>query len=395
MLEQIPPPDYYPTGWEFLILLIDVVLLIAVGHAFKKSWLRSNDSLPVWAAVLLWLGMFVLYLLLAATFYNATADPIHRVTILAWCFVFWIIPVAYYTHMLVNALAVRSVDRVGPFSARIEDPSEFAAARKLALRGDIDGAVSMYRTYSDNQANALFEAARLLKSEDRFLEAALLFEEIADRFDGINRIWAEATYQLAKLKEVNLREPRSAMGLYRSIMERAPETRFYQLAGNDLSRLRVVEGGAGEEQTGAESLPPDPFYRQKEQAGPAGTPAPAETPAPEESPEEVYPVPPEDPFFGSVPKEQAAAKGAQAAAESAAAKKSAPKKRTAKKKPAAKKKAGAKKKSGARKTSPAKKKPAAKKKRTAKKKPAAKKKAAPKKKSSASKKSASRKKKST
>jgi tetratricopeptide (TPR) repeat protein len=242
---------------------------------------------PLPLALLMWLGAFGIYFAMAAMFYE-TSPPAHKMTILCWCLLFWIPPVFYYSWIVVDSLGTRSVDRIGPFSAHIEDPSEFAAARKLALRGDIDGAVAMYRQYKDNQANALFEAARLLKAEERLGEAAAMYEEIAARFKDHDRIWAEANYFLAKLKEINLRDPKAAMILLRKIAKRVPEGRFGQLASSDWARLQVMHEDFLDEISSAEAqdAPPskhvpkppldavvperDPFFRPRDAEEPAG-----------------------------------------------------------------------------------------------------------------------------
>jgi hypothetical protein len=150
--------------------------------------------------------------------------------------------VAYYTVIMVNAISHRFVERIDPFSARIEDPSEFSEARKLALRGDIDGAVRVYRSYPEKAAEAHFEAARLLKSHDRFAEAAQLLEEVVSRFYGSRVIWADASYQLAKIYDNHLDRPGDGADLLRQILARAPETRFGQLANNEMARLRALDG---------------------------------------------------------------------------------------------------------------------------------------------------------
>jgi len=315
-----------PSLWEIVVLVFLVSVLLYGGVWAKRRWTRENDSVPFPVALILWIVMVTIYLSVAASFY-IYAPPEQKATILAWFFVFWILPAAYYGYTVVNSLAMRTVDHIGPFSSRIDDPSEFAAARKLALRGEIDAAVAAYRGYTDNQAAALFEAARLLKSEDRFLEAARLLEEIAERFQGKRRIWAEATYQLAKLREVNMGELKAAMALLRNVMQRASETRFGQLAANDLARLQVLDASFLDELAGEEDVAPvDPFFGK----GKARFVVSPEDELPSSTPDEnEAPVPEQDPFY--VRREQEA-KAAEAAAEGLDAEPPAMKKSGSKKK---------------------------------------------------------------
>jgi len=352
---------YYPTGWEFFVLLLFVIELIAAGSVLKRKWTGKNEAVPIPVAVLLWFAMFTAYLIVAGVFYKTT-DDVRKMTILLWSLLFWIFPLAYYTATVITSLAVRTVDRIGPFSASIEDPSEFAAARKLALRGDIDGAVSMYRSYTENRAAALFEAARLLKAEDRFAEAALMFEEIAGRFQEDTRGWAEAVYQLAKLQEVNLNDTKTAQEHLRAILRRAPETRFGQLASADLARLQILDENFLDELTGPPApAQQDPFYDTEDVRV-----SPEESGDGEKSGDWEPAVVP-DPFFAPKPTQVRSPKKAVAKKKPTAKKKSAAKKSAAKK-PATKKKSAAKKSAA--------KKPAAKKKSIAKKSAAKKKSAA-------------------
>lgn len=386
-LEQIPKREVWTTNLpslprldHFLLILLAVAVVLTVGNFLRRHWSKNNDSVPFPFALMLWLGMFAVYGTVAATLCTR-AEPAYRTTIALWCLLGWIPVMAYSSYVVLTSMAMRTLDHIGPFSARIDDPSEFAGARKLAIRGDIDGAISMYRNYPDNQVNALFEAARLLKSEDRYLEAALMFEEIAQRFDNQTRVWADAMYQLAKIKESHLDGRQHAIAIFRQIMNRVPESRFSQLSASELARLNLVDRGYLEELTQGDDLhgaPQDPFYdthdvRVSVKTSKDGTPA---------APKEAGEVPP-DPFFSrtialaaatenvATPKavRKPAARKAPAAAEEPAAKKTVAKKAAAKK-PVAKKPVAKK---------PAAKKPVAKKpvaKKAAAKKPVAKKKPA-------------------
>ena len=230
-----------PSFLEFLTLLISVAVIIGGGYLIKRHWVGRNDSVPIPAAIALWLGAFVAYMAIVGMFYfNST--PAHRITILLWCLVAWVPMAFYYTWTFATSLALRTVERIDPFSAKIEDPSKFSQARKLAIMGDIAGAVNLYRGYTDNQAQALFEAARLLKAESLHLDAALMFEEIAEHFEKNMDLWAEAMYQLAKLQELNLGEPEAAMENLTNVLRHAPTTRFGQLAGAELARLKIMDG---------------------------------------------------------------------------------------------------------------------------------------------------------
>jgi len=311
-----PAPEYYPKLWELLILLLAALQLVAAGEIIKRWWSTRNEPLPIPVAVTMWVGMAVLYFLLAATFYQHTVPDPRKFTVLFYTVLFWLIPLFYFTNTLREATAVRVIDRIGPFSTKIEDPSEFAAARKLALRGDVDGAVARYRAYTDNHGAALFEAARLLKSEDRYLEAAEVFAEAAEHYYGRKRLWAEAQYLRAKIYEVALNDPETAKELFRQTLNRAGETRFGQAAGADLARLQTLDAEFVKDPAPDAGVQ-DPFYRkrgQQEEAEPgvavheaepavpsasASAPVPTQdaTGAPEVDAQTEQVVPQQDPFF--------------------------------------------------------------------------------------------------
>ena len=232
---------YYPKLLEFANLVAIAATLCLLNYFIREQWTRRQNAVPFLVAVLLWVGACAVCLFVATAYYHAVHD-VRKLPVLMWCLLFLMVPVFYYSYSVIDSLAVRSIDRIGPFSAKIEDPSEFSQARRMALRGDIDGAVQRYRKYQDNQAPALFEAARLLKSADRFVEAGLLLEEVAERFRDDLSVWSEAMYQLAKLHEVNLGDRPAALSLLNTLINRAPMARFGQLAASDIARLSSLDG---------------------------------------------------------------------------------------------------------------------------------------------------------
>ncbi|MFP4502806.1 MAG: tetratricopeptide repeat protein [Candidatus Hydrogenedentota bacterium] len=280
---------YYPRFWEFVDLVAVAATLCLVNYLIRERWKRRQNAVPTLFAAGLWLFACAVCLSTALAFYDTTPDA-RKFPILMWSLLILAVPVAYYGYGVVDSFAVRSIDKISPFNARIEEPSEFAAARRMALRGDINGAVARYRQYHDNQAIALFEAARLLKSVDRYAEAVVLLEEAKQRFSHDHDVWAEATYQLAKIHESNLHERDAAADLLREVATHAADTRYGQLAAADIARLSALEGSAPvPASNGGQPLPPDPFFvredartrfdrEQKRAARKADQPVPASDP---------------------------------------------------------------------------------------------------------------------
>ena len=370
---------YLPKFWELLVILGVSGLVVLLGVIVQRR-VAGGPGLPLpfpvalglfCAMLLSFCGLFYIFVLASpmqsrAAIEAAYTDPMdytksepvqnRQIFLLLWSFVIYVPVIFYFKNLVQNSYATRIVDRIGPLSARIEDPSEFASARKLALRGDVDGAVAMYKSYRDNACEALFEAARLLKGEDRCAEAASVFQEITERFQERRSAWAEATYHLAKIHELNLRDISAAAAMYKSILTRTPESRYSPQAQTDLSRIQNDNEEIGVElvdtpKAGAER---DPFFGRGRAVPPK--PVPTKPEPVKRNPKRVSlgagsngsasdgadEVPPTDPFVGLREKQRAAALVAAAASKSAAAPAKAPEKKTVakavEKKPAAAKK---------------------------------------------------------
>lgn len=276
----IPEPQYYPSPLEFTILILMVGELMAIGYLAKRYWERRGEAIPPTVAIVLWGVMVGTFATVLFIFYLATPEPVYiddpflradtpmpvdpRLRLTLWGFFMWLLPMGYYISLFRQSFASYAVDHIGPLSGAIEDPSEFADARRMALRGDVNGAVAKYRAYDHNKHEALFEAARLLKSEDRFDEAAAMFEEIMKNTPGNRRVWAEACYQLAKLHEVGTRNDAEAKRLLRLLLQRAPETRYGELASADLARLQTVEDILDDGEVPEPQAEADPFYNSED-----------------------------------------------------------------------------------------------------------------------------------
>lgn len=254
--------DYFPGHWpsmgQFALLFATVGILVAIGYSIRQRWAAANEPMPPQWAVGLWIAMFLCYMAVTREFFIRVPDT-DKVSMLLWCAFFWFIPAAYYGQAVLESFSSNITDHIGPFSAHIEEFSEFSSARKSALHGDIDGAVRLYRSYSNNQSAALFEAVRLLRTQNRHEEAAQLLAEIAERFVHQRMIWAEATYQLAKLEETALGNPSAAAGLLLEIIQRTPDSRFGLLALNEIGHLKEVlpagEGQGAETEDASQEAP--------------------------------------------------------------------------------------------------------------------------------------------
>ncbi len=328
-----------PSLVELLALLGLSGCLIFAGHLIKSIWDRNNETVPIPVALIMNVAMLAAYFAVVRTLYAHT-NVDNRFSILVWCLIFLAPTLLYFGLILATSVSNRAIDQISPFNMRIEEPSEFAEARKLALRGDVDGAVKRYRAYLDNTDVALFEAARLLKSEDRYAEAAALFLEISERYFGKKLVWAEATFHLAKLRESHLHQAKDAMNLLGQILERAADTRFGQLAQTEMTRMQTLYTIDPNESVNY-SEPDDgedPFYAEGHvRIVPVSATSPEDNGRRHTADMNDLPAPAVDPFFAAAMKRAKEDDEAEALAAKPAPKKSPAKKAAAKKAPAKRK----------------------------------------------------------
>jgi tetratricopeptide (TPR) repeat protein len=300
-------------AWDILFLICFAIEMCFAAYLIRRWWDPADTLLHIPFVMMLWGGalsafgvVFVIIIYAVRfpgeeffqdAFHSEEAAVARKDTLLYFeCALLLVVPltlalVVYLAEYLNRLFSGRTAERLDSFNVSIEDPSEFSEARKLALRGQVDAAVSAYRGYTQNRAGALFEAARLLKSEDRFAEAVAMFEEIAATFSQPPNVWAEATYQLAKIHEVNFNDRKLSMALLHRVLKRTPATRFGQLASKDLARLQIL-GDDFLDDVYAGDLQADPYFDRAE------VPELSSADYRGQSVEDFeHDIPPQDPFF--------------------------------------------------------------------------------------------------
>jgi tetratricopeptide (TPR) repeat protein len=227
---------YYPTFDEFIRLAVLVVVLCAAGGLFL-AWRRDRaaSATPLWITIAVGVAMGVVYISIAWYLVEHTFWK-RRPTLILYSLAFWLIPLAYYTRLIMNALAASTVDKLSWLEVHIGDTSEFSMARQLAGKGDIDGAVRVYRNYTKNKLGAFNEAARLLQVNGRAREALNMYEEISQRFADNRPAVAEALYHQAVIHEKELGNMQEAVVLYRRIYDQTPDSEWGRLSVEALRR---------------------------------------------------------------------------------------------------------------------------------------------------------------
>lgn len=231
--------EYYPRLEEFISLSCFVLFLLLVGKVIKYILLQKKELSKLPVILFVWIMIITLYVLFSGYLY-LNAETSHRLIILGWSLLFWFIPMFYYSFFFVNVVSSQIVEQISPIGDKIEDPSPFANARKLALMGDIDGAIALYRSYKNNQVEALFEIFRLLKSKERHEEAFQTLQEIIDNHEDRTSAWIEAKYYQARIKSAIFKKYDEAIQLYKQILKKRPKTPFHTIANAEIARLQAV-----------------------------------------------------------------------------------------------------------------------------------------------------------
>lgn len=230
---------YYPRIEEFISLSCFVIALVLIGKVIKSILLQNRELSKFTLMVVVWLFVIFSYALFSGYLY-IKAEPSQRLITLGWALLFWFIPMFYYSFFFVNVVSSRIVEQISPIGDKVEDPSPFANARKLALMGDIDGAIALYRSYKDNQVEALFEVFRLLKSKERYEEAFQTLQEIIDQYGDRTDAWIEAKYYQAKIKSTIFKKYDEAVQLYKQILRKRTKSPFHRIASAEIARLQAV-----------------------------------------------------------------------------------------------------------------------------------------------------------
>jgi hypothetical protein len=275
---------YAPTISEFAVLLLTDLLLCGVGVLVFRIWKRRDTVPPV--PVVLVLTVCALTIYLGVTRYlwlkadpmadrpvaervanaptgdsigsqtdpawvslhglsanseetlEATAEskPSRVLVVLAYCLLFWTVPVAYYSNVLVNSIAVRRALASSWTEIEIPDLSAFDnmegfhEARELALAGSVSHVMDDDHSFSRKRVKGCLAAGRLLELEGQYDRAAELFREIAGQSREDLPTWLEATYNLARILEKRLDRVSEAVSLYNQLVMRAPDSDYGQMA---------------------------------------------------------------------------------------------------------------------------------------------------------------------
>ena len=232
---------YYPTFREFMVLAVLAVLLCAAG-GLVLAWRRDKGlhGTPLWLTVAVAAVIAVIYI--SAAWYLIEQTFLQRrLTVIVYSMAFWTIPLAFYTRLIMNALATTTVDKLSWLDIHIGNTSEFTMAHELAEKGDIDGAVRVYRNYTKNKLGALNEAAHLYYMHGRLEEALGVYKDIAERFADNRPAVTDALFRQALILEKSLGRFDEAQALYRRVYNQSPESEQGKQSADAIRRVQGQE----------------------------------------------------------------------------------------------------------------------------------------------------------
>jgi len=153
-------------------------------------------------------------------------------------------PAIMFAFMFMQAASTSTAQAL--YSMRTAQPlrSDFSKARALFHQDDIDGAVEEYRRCfqeTPDDPEGLFQAAKLLREENRFAEAADTLREILQRFKDQDAVWVRAAFYLAELYEGPLDDNQTTAYLFREIVKRAPESLHGSMAQTRLGNQGQIK----------------------------------------------------------------------------------------------------------------------------------------------------------
>lgn len=257
MLERMPQEVsylYILKPPEFLILIGVAAVLAGAGWALFRNWYERDKIPPLSVIFLAAIVALAVYLAVGIPVW-ARADAYRKLTVMLYGLVIWAIPGGYFSYSFLSALAARSVRRITWLDTNLPGIDDFLQAKELAARGDIDGAVQMYKNCPEKKSHALFAAAHLLEMNGRYREAADMFQKCAEVSGEHLRPWSEAIFRWAKLCEVNLDRIEKSVELYQLVVDRAPQSELGRLASTKLVRLRKELGTLEKDQSASSEGP--------------------------------------------------------------------------------------------------------------------------------------------
>jgi tetratricopeptide (TPR) repeat protein len=247
---------YYPTLFEFTALVATVLLVCGFGIIIFRKWTQRGLTPPLWLAAATWVAALGVHVLVVGYLWGKAGqgdepqeltvllyskpDASRELTILLYGLALWIPTVVYYSHVLLNSMATRSVEHLSWLGIPAGEFESYREARRLAAMGDIEGAVSVYQTYEEGRPRALLAAANLLELDGQFPRSAEILQKVISESGQETRYWAEASFRIAKLYEYHLGRQSQALALYNQIVERARNSEHGRLAASKIANLQTA-----------------------------------------------------------------------------------------------------------------------------------------------------------
>ena len=223
--------------------IVDASLMFACYRLNNLERYRDRGAVPLSLAAPACGAAIVVHILASIPLAGALdlSSPGGKLTYLSVTAVCGIGPAVMFAFMFMHAASTSAVQ--GLYGLRTAQPlkTDFSKARALVHRDDIDGAVQEFRRRFEetpDDPDGLFHAAKLLREENRFAEAADTLREILKRFKDQDEVWVRAAFYLGELYEGPLDDKETRAYIFQEIMKRAPASKYGSMAQARLGNQR-------------------------------------------------------------------------------------------------------------------------------------------------------------
>ena len=223
-----------------LLVLIDISLYLVLKMFVAVNW-NNGGAVPLWLSLALCASVAIghlaaaVYLLIHMDTPGKAGFAVTVLTLSGFG------PVAQSFRMVVNSIAVHSVDQMyGWHSEASVATYDMTKGRRLALAGRHHDAIREYRKCFDQDpanSEALFAIAGIYLSMNDLESAIRGYRDIIHRFTEGSVEWTNAAYQLAMVYERNVGDEEMAKNLFREVIRRRPESNVGRLAADRLREM--------------------------------------------------------------------------------------------------------------------------------------------------------------
>ncbi len=225
-------------------IVVDVALVFACYFLEKRGRNPDSEAVPVSRAAAACCAAVLVHVLGSLPL-AASVDFTETTGRATYFFVTvgsGLVPAILFALMFIKAASTSSARALYGLTTAQPVKTDFSKARALVHQDDIDGAVQEFRRQfreSPDDSDGLFKAARLLREEKRYKEAADTFRDILRHFKNHDTVWSRAAFELGELYDGPLEDKQAATYIFQEIFKRAPQS-----VPGSMAQARLRKGDA-------------------------------------------------------------------------------------------------------------------------------------------------------